>query len=507
MSAPLPACTFRSRLLAPLALALAAATSAPAHPDPAPAATSAPAPATLQVLQTYSLGQPLGQLRAVPVRLGPDQPPALLVAFSADFDVDPYPEMFFLPKDTLKLALLTLDGRELWRRDLGPGLIPGMWFVPLLPADLDGDGRDEIYFVDNKNPQHPLTRSGRVLRRLDAATGEPAGDAPWPRHLESQWLNYGFRFFLLAGRVAGRDVLVSAQGTYGDMFLQGWNADLTQRWKVEIPADTKGARGSHMCPVVDWDGDGDDEFLWGERLLRVRDGSEIFCADRVVYDGHSDVVAPLLGADSRTWSVFTARESTEYNHNFPHLVRPPISPRVVMFDSAGKRLWSALDAGHMDMGWLARVGPERRPVAAAVRIGRKTSGPDGRRHTAIEEFYWDALTGEELKFPVPAYRTTPVDLDGDARHEFVRGGDGALFAADGRSLGAVDGSVALVSKVDAARPGEQLLVYRPDGTVQLWGRIDGTDTPEALARYAHPYYRANQRLTASGANLVNLGGL
>jgi hypothetical protein len=33
------------------------------------------------------------------------------------------------------------------------------------------------------------------------------------------------------------------------------------------------------------------------------------------------------------------------------------------------------------------------------------------------------------------------------------------------------------------------------------------DTPSAKARYAHPAYGLNQRLTAVGYNLVNLGGL
>ncbi|HEX6971623.1 MAG TPA: hypothetical protein VF234_05350, partial [Limnochordia bacterium] len=46
---------------------------------------------------TLDLGSPLGQLRAVPVQLGPGRPRAFLAAYCADYDVDPYVEMFFYP--------------------------------------------------------------------------------------------------------------------------------------------------------------------------------------------------------------------------------------------------------------------------------------------------------------------------------------------------------------------------------------------------------------------------
>src|SRR5688572_30046228 len=111
----------------------------------------------LEPILQLNLGQTVGQLRAAPVNLGEGAPKAFLVAYGADFDVDPYDEMFFFPTDTLKIALWTTEGERLWERDLGRGVVPGMWFVPVFPFDLDGDGRDEIYFVNNTNPQHPLS--------------------------------------------------------------------------------------------------------------------------------------------------------------------------------------------------------------------------------------------------------------------------------------------------------------------------------------------------------------
>jgi hypothetical protein len=183
-----------------------------------------------------------------------------------------------------------------------------------------------------------------------------------------------------------------------------------------------------------------------------------------------------------------------------------------MYDAQGRRLWGHVDEGHMDIGWVARLGEAGQPgeyVAMSIRIGQKFCGPDGRWHQGTEQFSWDARTGEPLELPFNAYRTIPVDLDGDGRHEIVRGqpsGDGEVWDRHGERVGNVDGAVAMASKL-LDLPGEQLLSYAEDGTVRLWTDRNAVDSPEALARYAHPFYRTNQRLTAVGYNLINLGGI
>jgi hypothetical protein len=389
--------------------------------------------------------------------------------------------------------------------------------------DLDGDGIDEIWFVDNVNTQHPLGLSGYRLARLDARTGETTGQWPWPRLGNDQNLSHTFRNFILGGHAHGEPVLVTAQGTYGTMRLQGWRPDMSPRWETEIARESPGARGSHMCALADLNEDGVDELLWGERCLELAGGTELFCADRGVYRGHSDIALPVLDRASGRWLLYTCRES---DHG--------AAPRVVMFDTQGQRLWGHVDHGHMDIGWVARLGatsgtdeadgarngpapvegdgaPGRQGeyVAMAIRIGQKFCGPDGRWHSGTEEFSWDARTGEPRPLPFSTYRTIPVDLNGDGYHELVRGqpsGDGEVWDGLGRPLGNVGGPVAMASKL-LDLPGEQLLSYHEDGTVRLWADRNAVDTPAALARYAHPYYRTNQRLTAVGYNLINLGGI
>ncbi len=56
-------------------------------------------------------------------------------------------------------------------------------------------------------------------------------------------------------------------------------------------------------------------------------------------------------------------------------------------------------------------------------------------------------------------------------------------------------------------PGEQILYYYPDGTIKIWADRNAKDSKIALKRYRSPYYMLAQKLTASGANKVNLGGL
>jgi hypothetical protein len=49
-------------------------------------------------------------------------------------------------------------------------------------------------------------------------------------------------------------------------------------------------------------------------------------------------------------------------------------------------------------------------------------------------------------------------------------------------------------------PGEHLLAYYADGKIRAWRDEEAEDCDAALARYAHPFYRANLRLLSTGSN-------
>jgi hypothetical protein len=246
---------------------------------------------------------------------------------------------------------------------------------------------------------------------------------------------------------------------------------------------------------VDLAGEGVDGVLWGERYLELDQGPVRWWADQGVYAGHSDVVQPVLDWRTGSWCVHTCRENGE-------------APRIVCFDAQGRRMWGDLTHGHIDTGWAAHLD-EAGPVVLGVRIDAKRRGAEGERRTGVEEFAYRAFTGERVELGFAAYTSIPVDLNGDGRHELVKGyfeGDGTVLDGQGRVLGNIGGLAAMASKfID--HPGEQILSYAPDGTVRVWVDRHAHDTPAARRRYAHPFYRANQRLTACGYNLFNLGGI
>jgi len=458
----------------------------------------------LDILLEWDVGSPIGQLRAAPVRLGANAGTAVMALYGADpRNIDPWIEGFYYPQDTLKMTVLTGEGRILWRRDLGRGVVPSSSFCPAFAMDLDGDGVDEIWFVNNLSEHHPFALSQYRLERVNSLTGETMGRWPWPVNDPDQKQSHLFRHFILGGSVRGEPVLVTAQGTYGNMFLQGWSGDLSPRWEITIAKETPGARGSHMVSVVDLNRDGVDEVMWGERCIELDGGTELFCADRDSFSGHSDIVQPFFDRASERWFLYTCRESPTNQ-----------SPRVVCYDDRGQRVWSDVDQGHMHMGWVARLGQDGAFVANAIRIGGKTFGPHGYINQDFTEFNYDALTGEPHPLPFCARSAYPVDLNGDGYHEFVRtfqvGEDlveGEVLDRDGRVLGSVGSEVAMASKF-LDHDGEQLLAFHPDGLIRAWGDRNAKDSAQALARYAHPFYTANQRLTAnSNHNCIVVAGI
>ena len=186
----------------------------------------------LAVLAEVDLGQPLGQLLAVPVKLGPGQPAGVVVLYGSDAEIDPYIGMFFFPKSTLKLVLFDENGRIHWKRDLGPGMVPGIWFSPLYATDLDQDGVDEIYVVGNEDPEHPLDHRRYVLEQRDLETGEVVQTRPWPQPDLPASMSHTYRHFIVGGQVDGKPVLVAVQGTYGTYTLHAYTAGLEPFWEL-----------------------------------------------------------------------------------------------------------------------------------------------------------------------------------------------------------------------------------------------------------------------------------
>ncbi|MBS0000222.1 MAG: hypothetical protein KFF73_14675 [Cyclobacteriaceae bacterium] len=455
----------------------------------------------LMPLAEFNIQAPVGKLRAIPVQLN-SKTRGILLAYSADKEIDPWIEMFYPPTDRMKIAVYSIEGQKIWERELGKGVINGIWFTPVYAFDMDQDGTDEIYYVNNIDSVHILSYEGLRLAAIDGSTGKDLGSWPWKR-VEQGSLSHTFRNFIMGGYVHGKPVLITAQGTYASMGIQVWNPGMNQRWELLIGKDEPGPRGSHMSPVIDINSDGVDDLLWGERCIELDRGKYLFIADRDVYSGHSDVIQPTLHWPDNRWYIFTCRETGDQGQ---------IKPRVVMFDEGGNRVWHDLETGHMDMGWTAHTGPEDKTVAFTISRGKKVAGPDGFFRLDVVEYAYEAFSGNPVNLPFSAYNTVPVDLNGDGFHEFASAldeqSDKKIYDHQGRVIGDLGEKayLAMASKF-LDRPGEQILCYYPDGRIVIWGDKNAVDSPRAVKRYQHPYYRQCQRLTGTGYNLVNLGGL
>ena len=452
----------------------------------------------LKVIKEIDLGQKVGFLRAIPVNLSRSEK-AILYIYSADHSIDPWMEMFYVPTDPLKFALYSLNGDLIWKRSFHAGVINGEWFVPIFPFDLDSDGADEIYFVHNTDSIHIISYFNQKLEALEVTTGKTLGQWDWA-HPEVK--NLMHRNFIFGGFDNGKPVLLTAQGTYYSMGIQAWTSGMKSKWSLHINEKEPGARGSHMCPVVDLNGDGIDEIFWGERCIDISSGKYVFIADKKVYHGHSDVIQPTYDRETKRWSLFTCRESGENGE---------IKPRVIMFNDKGKRIWTDLDKGHMDMGWTAHPAKDQ-ILAFTISKGEKMAGPKGFIRLNVVEFAYDAKTGKRINLPFKAYNSVPVDLNGDGYHEFASAmgeqSDRNIYTINGTVIGYLgdNANIAMASNF-LNLSGEQLLCYYPDGKIKIWADINAELSEEGKRRYTHPYYILMQKFSATGYNLVELGGL
>lgn len=111
-----------------------------------------------------------------------------------------------------------------------------------------------------------------------------------------------------------------------------------------------------------------------------------------------------------------------------------------------------------------------------------------------------------------AYNTVPADLNGDGLHEFARAfgeqADRMVVDRQGNEIGSLgEGAYLAMASRFMDLLGEQLLTYQADGTVRIWADRNAVKSQRGAARYAHPFYQLNQRMTGVGYNYVNLGGL
>jgi hypothetical protein len=120
----------------------------------------------------FHVGQNYKQARVVTGDLNGDGEREVVIAYSADRNIDPDKEGHAWSKseDTVKVSAFLPNGKRLWTMDLGRGVESGPSYQPMVVWDLDGDGKDEVILKTNKSSD-PLDFSGERVTVLEGMTG------------------------------------------------------------------------------------------------------------------------------------------------------------------------------------------------------------------------------------------------------------------------------------------------------------------------------------------------
>jgi rhamnogalacturonan endolyase len=199
-----------------------------------------------------------------------------------DENVDPYEKYWKQSTSTFKVEARLHDGRPLWVRDLGWSIERGMWYAPMVAADLDGDGKAEVALKtgegDPRDPDGRVTSGPEWVSVWDGRTGKDLARAPWPpREVGGQSLGYNYycRNQLTVAYLDGKTPsLIVQRGTYTIIQLAAWQyraGELKKiwEWNTETEAEPKKWRGqgAHALQAHDVDGDGRDEIVLGSAVI------------------------------------------------------------------------------------------------------------------------------------------------------------------------------------------------------------------------------------------------
>ncbi len=179
---------------------------------------------------------------------------------------------------TYKLEAYLNDSTFLWRKDLGPGIEPGIWYSPFVVYDFDGDGKAEV--AVKTGPEDARESDGRVRKGpewcsiLDGMTGAELARADWPpRDPRLGDYNRTNRNQMGMAYLDGKTpCLLVARGTYKLMMVDAYqyhNCKLERLWHWEGDDETPIIRsqGAHGMHSADIDGDGLDEVILGSAVL------------------------------------------------------------------------------------------------------------------------------------------------------------------------------------------------------------------------------------------------
>ncbi|WP_151734941.1 GDSL-type esterase/lipase family protein [Paenibacillus tengchongensis] len=265
-----------------------------------------------------------------------------------------------------------LDGTKLWRIDLGVNIRAGAHYTQLMVYDLDGNGKAEVVVKtadgtkdgqgkvigdgskDYRNDGGYILTGPEYLTLFDGLTGAAVSTVDYipPRGDVSSWGDgYGNRVDRFLGGIAYLDgvkpSVVMARGYYTRTVLTAYDytgGQLVPRWTF----DTKDAgqqyegQGNHNLSVLDADGDGKDEIMYG--ALAIDDDGSLMYSTGL---GHGDAMhAGRLDPNRDGYQIVSVHEHSNAEYG------------LEMRDAAtGDILWGQYTGKDTGRGMSADIDP------------------------------------------------------------------------------------------------------------------------------------------------------
>jgi len=283
---------------------------------------------------------------------------------------------------TVYIDAYKLNGKFLWRIDLGWNLEPGSDFTPLLVYDMDGDGKAEIITktaegtidgtgvvigdTNNDGKTDYRNTDGRVLSGPEFMSVFSGQDGH--ERLRTNWIargsvsdwgdtsgNRSCRNQIGVAYIDGvRPSIVMSRGVYAYQVMETWNFrnnKLSKIWSWDNGG--KGQSGewhsSAQClRMADCDGDGRDEIVKGS-LVVDHDGKMLW--DLGLIKGHGDYThIGVLDPSKSGLQIYRILEAAQPNG-------------VAMMDAkTGSILWGKTIAGDAGRGYCAHIDPRQNGV-------------------------------------------------------------------------------------------------------------------------------------------------
>lgn len=236
-----------------------------------------------------------------------------------------------------------LNGKQLWRIDLGKNIRAGAHYTQFLVADFDGNGRSEVVcktapgttdghgnFLGKgpaKTADHTIdyrNEGGYILSGPEFITvfsGEKGEELSTDNYIPARgnvadWGDeYGNRVDRFLGGIAWLDgilpSIVMCRGYYTRAVVAAWDfrdGVLTNRWTYDsgtAPGVGLHNQGNHNLSVGDVDQDGKDEIIWGAGALD--DNGKLMYRTGL---GHGDAMhLSDLDPDRRGYELWTVHEN------------------------------------------------------------------------------------------------------------------------------------------------------------------------------------------------------